>query len=170
MNKKRVKYAIKLMKRAKNLKMGEYQRGEDYARTLHDLHEMGSKASFGGYIALSPMFQEVGGYSGYEGYPILNGRAGWWAVAEFFQVHRDLYPIIEAINYGDFECRDVGEPLSKKDHLILSKREYKALDQLNKLCDNTKCKRWKKRHLINMLKALKDGEFDWLIDYEEGEE
>jgi hypothetical protein len=113
MNREHIQHAIDLMKTAETagtLDMNIWQNdeddtvydliGKDYAETVKELHACGNTACLAGHIALSPVFQAIGGkVNQRDGSPILKTvdkdgicarRADEHAVALFFGISVEL--------------------------------------------------------------------------------
>ena len=96
MNKDNVQKAIKVIQRVvdqgRSFDMGSWQddTGCVIQRTEVELHECGTAACFGGWVAVSPEFQADGGLPTDSGMPSLpNARAGSPAIATWLDISDD---------------------------------------------------------------------------------
>ena len=121
MNVDNIKYAIEVMKKAKNLNMENFQKcGITPSKTIKNLHTCGNTACFIGYMVLTPLWKEffkntLGKYyyfsisgSYMRGYcEVYSERS----LAMFLGVREELaYDFI----YGDIECyRELEADFSK---------------------------------------------------------
>ena len=102
MNKSNVQKAINVMLRVKargdnfdmsrwqqvnfSLKLPEQLQSIGILNTERELHECGSAACFGGWVASSPEFAADGGKAVGSGYPILDGTRGARAIALWLDI------------------------------------------------------------------------------------
>lgn len=97
MNRERIEYCIRLMKRAKNLSMPNW-RGDcsAYTPNITQLHRCGNTACFAGYVGLSPLFRKDGGRATSWGEPVITRRDdgeevyGDEAIAAWLDISLDL--------------------------------------------------------------------------------
>lgn len=64
MNRENIHYTIDLLKDAQNFKIRWFQRNpgaETYVTTIEELHACGNTACIAGYVALSPLWRQLGG-------------------------------------------------------------------------------------------------------------
>lgn len=163
MNKERIKYAISIMEQAQNLNMGTWQ---DYdlntpATTMEELHTCGNTACFAGYIALSPLFKAEGGVVDSCGEPIMGEEYGEEAILKFFEMDEKYIPLMWAIVYGHLGDLYIGEYLDLMKDKGLN---GEIIHQINEICELTHWDEWEPKHVISVLEALVDGEFDWLLE------
>lgn len=107
MNVKRIKHAIKLMKKAKNLNMVEWQNHEDsggLAHSVKELHACGNSACFAGYVGISKPFKKAGGRVNSLGDPLFNTQSGSLAISDYFDISYDLAD--NFVSGGEFEWKD----------------------------------------------------------------
>lgn len=163
MNKERIKYAISIMEQAENLYMGTWQEVDSHtvATTIKDLHTCGNTACFAGYIALSPLFKAEGGVVDSCGEPIMGEKRGDEAILKFFEMDEKYTPLMWAIVYGHLGDLFVGE---YQDPMKVRDLNDEVLHQVNEICELTPWDEWEPKHVISVLEALLDGEFDWLLE------
>lgn len=171
MNTERIKYAISIMEQAQNLNMRIWQNrtdwDSDYATTIEDLHTCGNTACFAGYIAISPLFQEVGGVVvEVTGTPKLNGMAGEDALLEFFEAPFWMKPFFDALVYGELGTLEFGEPVEDQEEATFQFQE-RLVNQINVITQFIAWNDWKPEHVIEVLQALLKGEFNWLEEHAE---
>lgn len=171
MNTERIKYAISVMEQAQNLNMSGWQNsvdiGSDYATSMEELHACGNTACFAGYIAVSPLFQSVGGSVGQgSGTPLLGGKGGEDALVEFFETPFWMEPFFDTLVYGGLGTLEVGEPVEDQEEATYQFQE-RLVNQINEITQFTDWKDWRPEHVIDVLQALLAGEFHWLEEYAE---
>lgn len=163
MNNERIKYAIAVMEQAENLDMSTWQTydSETLATTIKDLHTCGNTACFAGYIALSPLFKAEGGVVDSVGEPLMGEKYGDEAILKFFEIDEKYNPLICAIVYGRLGDLYIGEDL---DLMKVKGLNGEVLHQVNEICELTPWDEWEPKHVISVLEALLEGEFDWLLE------
>lgn len=99
MNLERLQQAIAIMERAGNVYMDKFQVGDVVYDTEAEVHSCGNSASFSGWVAVSPEFQEVGGFPDYDGSPTLpNFKSSQEAIAEWLETDNIL--VVELLVCG----------------------------------------------------------------------
>lgn len=164
MNKKRIKYAISVMEKAKNLDMNSWQTSYNLAATITELHTCGNTACFAGYLALSPLFKEVGGAVGIVGEPVYEGLREESAVLAFFEMDEHYLPLLRALILGQVDGLNVGDEEFEQDLAEFSEFERKVVQQVTDLTGGISWVEWEPKHVITVLKAILNGEFDWLLE------
>lgn len=167
MNKERIQYAISIMEQAKNLYMNSWQSAFKPVATINELHFCGNTACFAGYLALSPLFKEVGGAVGSHGHPILGDWVDELAVLAFFETDERYRPFMEALTLGHIDELFVGLEEFEQEDLALaeaSETDRKVVQQVTDITGGLSWEEWEPKHVITVLKDLLDGEFDWLLE------
>lgn len=163
MNKERIQYAISIMEQAKNLKMTYWQGEEGFSSTIEELHTCGNTACFAGYLALSPLFQADGGGMDTDGEPVFEGGYGHEAIHSYFEMDERFIPLIYAIVYGEAYNSDVWLESGVGEDAICG-RGIRLKEQLSTLTGETYWHEWRPEHLVTILNAILNGEFDWLLE------
>ena len=132
MNKDNVQKAINVMQRVVDQKRAfgitMWQDTEDDIVTQEEvLHNCGTAACFGGWVAVSPEFQEGGGYAdNWSGQPSLEDETGYKAIAHWLGISRYVAQSLCAV--GGVWC--VTYPNASSIGDVTSKDVIKALEVL----------------------------------------
>lgn len=168
MNKENINKAIAVMKRAKNLQMTAWQNSSKIAQTEEELHTCGNSACFAGYIAISPEFP---GTCDSCGVPEIDFEDGWKlrggpAIQHWFELDEDTPQglAVHMIIYGNLpvglEIHEVNESTIAEETEPHIRDELKVAYRINEMVGGTPWEDWKPEHVIKILEALRDGEFD----------
>tara|TARA_R110002012_G_scaffold318882_1_gene538007 strand:- start:109 stop:522 length:414 start_codon:yes stop_codon:yes gene_type:complete len=116
MNIENIKKAIAIMERASNhdcIDMMEWQSREDatdFCNSEAELHKCRNKACFGGYVALSPEWQDDGGTVAYDGEPVMDSYKGSEAISYWLDIE-DI--TARLLVYGDTDKHDFSHYYNK---------------------------------------------------------
>jgi len=91
MNKQRIQEAIALMQTLSDEQFYMPSWQKEYTKqhivtTLEEAHACGTPCCLGGWISLTPNFQEAGGHIGRIGNPMLHDHTGSKAIARYFDI------------------------------------------------------------------------------------
>lgn len=168
MNKENINKAIAVMKRAKNLQMTAWQNSYEIAQTEDELHTCGNTACFAGYIAISPEFPGTCNEFGVPEMAFGDGGKvlGSWAILHWFELDEDTPQglAVHVVIYGNLpiglEIQDVNVSTLAEETEPHIRDEMKIAYRINKMVGGTSWENWKPEHVIKILEALRDGEFD----------